>query len=414
MTFWILTVFLTVGVTTVLGLVLVRTRPDDEAPAAYDLRVYRQQLKDVDRDLSRGVIAAEDAERVKTEVSRRILSADAQLQDSATSDVQPKRLTTLIATLSALVLLVGSYALYQKIGAPGIGDLPLEQRIEQAAIDRAERISQQEAEARIPPVPQPEVEEGYAALIERLRNTVEQRPGDVEGHSLLARHEANLGNFKAAYAAKAKEIELLTSEAGAQHHAEHAEMMILSAGGYVSPEAEAALDRALRLDPTHGPARYYWGSMLAQIGRPDLAFRMWDQTLRRSPPNAPWALAIRGQIEEMAFRAGVRYDLPPLPEAPPATPVAPGPDADQVAAAQDMSADERAEMIRGMVDGLSDRLATEGGTPEEWARLINALGVLGEADRAQAVYDEAKTVFRTNPQGLAMILDAGARAGVSR
>ena len=231
MTFWILTVFLTVGVTTVLGLVLVRTRPDDEAPAAYDLRVYRQQLKDVDRDLSRGVIAAEDAERVKTEVSRRILSADAQLQDSATSDVQPKRLTTLIATLSALVLLVGSYALYQKIGAPGIGDLPLEQRIEQAAIDRAERISQQEAEARIPPVPQPEVEEGYAALIERLRNTVEQRPGDVEGHSLLARHEANLGNFKAAYAAKAKEIELLTSEAGAQHHAEHAEMMILSAGG---------------------------------------------------------------------------------------------------------------------------------------------------------------------------------------
>ena len=35
-----------------------------------------------------------------------------------------------------------------------------------------------------------------------------------------------------------------------------------------------------------------------------------------------------------------------------------------------------------MVNQLSERLASEGGSPEEWARLIAALGVLGEGQRA--------------------------------
>jgi cytochrome c-type biogenesis protein CcmH len=67
-----------------------------------------------------------------------------------------------------------------------------------------------------------------------------------------------------------------------------------------------------------------------------------------------------------------------------------------------------------MVDGLSDRLATEGGTPDEWARLITALGVLGDAERAQVIYDEAKGVFSSDPNALSLILGAGANAGVNR
>ena len=88
-------------------------------------------------------------------------------------------------------------------------------------------------------------------------------------------------------------------------------------------------------------------------------------------------------------------------------------DADAVAAAQDMSDEDRNAMIQGMVDRLADRLATEGGTPEEWARLITALGVLGQTDRAKAIWTEAKAVFADQPAALDVLTAAALQAGLS-
>jgi cytochrome c-type biogenesis protein CcmH len=410
MSFWIVPSLMAIGITAMLALVLLRSRTQGDPPAAYDLRVYREQLREIDRDLKRGVIAEADAERIRTEVSRRILAADAQMQKHASgADAQPRRLTLITAAVCGTLMIGGSLWLYRDLGAPGYEDMSLALRIAQAEETRATRPSQAEAEADMPPVPAPEVEASYVELVEKLRATVAERPGDIEGHSLLARHEANLGNFKAAYEAKTREIELLTSEAGPDQFADQAELMILAAGGYVSPEAEAALRRALEIYPGHGPARYYWGLMLAQVGRPDMSFRLWELTLRQSPPDAPWLNPIRAQIEEMAWRAGVDdFDLANY--AP--RPAAPGPDADAMAAANDMTPEERQQMIRGMVDGLAERLATEGGSPDEWARLIGALGVLGDTDRARAIWEEARVTFSDNDAALAMILSAAIRAGL--
>ena len=65
-----------------------------------------------------------------------------------------------------------------------------------------------------------------------------------------------------------------------------------------------------------------------------------------------------------------------------------------------MSDEDRQAMIRGMVDRLSDRLADQGGSAGEWARLITALGVLGDKERAQAIYNEAKSVFASDAAAL--------------
>jgi cytochrome c-type biogenesis protein CcmH len=74
MVFWILISFVALAMAALLGLILLRAHSMAEPPAAYDLRVYRQQLSDVDKDLLRGVINDSDAQRVRTEVSRRILA----------------------------------------------------------------------------------------------------------------------------------------------------------------------------------------------------------------------------------------------------------------------------------------------------------------------------------------------------
>jgi cytochrome c-type biogenesis protein CcmH len=408
MTFWIITSAMALVIAVTFALVLMRSRAAAEPAAAYDMRVYRDQLKDVDRDLERGVINEADAIRIRTEVSRRLLSADAQAQATGTGTGDARRTTAVMAVLLMLVLIAGSLILYRELGAPGYGDLSLSHRIELAERARAERPGQAEAEASLPAAPPlQELSEEYLRLVERLRETVAERPGDVQGQMLLARNEAATGNFAAAYAAQAEVVRLKGDAATAGDYADHADMMILAAGGYVSPEAEAVLRQALARDPDNGPARYYWGLMMAQTGRPDIAFRVWNALLREGPPDARWIVPVRAQIEEMAMRAGVEFTLPA-----PETGTAPGPTAADVQAAGEMSDADRQQMIRGMVEGLSDRLATEGGTAPEWARLIGALGVLGETDRAQAILANARQVFATDPDSMSVIDDAARQAGL--
>lgn len=412
MTFWIISLALGVVVSALLALVLLRTRPGPNPSAAYDLRVYRDQLKDVDRDVARGLIGEADAERVRTEVSRRILAADTQLHRETATGGAPKALSRAAVAVVAVVVIGGSALGYQALGAPGYGDLSLKHRIRMADDLHQNRPSQAEAEVRIPATPAPELDPDYQTLIDQLRAAVAKRPDDLQGQALLARHEAQNGNLAAARRAQTKVIALMGDAAGAKEYGELAELLIMAAGGYVSPEAEAVLQQALNHDPRLGPARYYWGMMLAQTGRPDLAFRVWEQTLRTAPAGAPWLAPIRAQIEELAWRAGVEYTLPPAPTAPAAADALAGPSAEDIEAAGAMNAEEQADMVRSMVTRLSDRLASEGGSPAEWARLIGALGVLGDKDRAQAIFDEATIVFAGKSDALAAINAAAAQAGL--
>lgn len=411
MTFWITISVLAVAVAALMALAILRGRSSDEPPAAYDLRVYRDQLKEVDRDLARGVIGPEDAERIRAEVSRRILAADAQLQKGMREGAQPKTLALVAAGLSLALMVGGSLYVYTQLGAPGYGDMALAGRIEAAQEARVNRISQAEAESNVPAAPaiEPPTPE-FLRLMEELRRAVAERPRDLQGAMLLARNEAALGNYPAAHRAQGRVLSIMGDQATADDYVDLADMMILAAGGYVSPEAEAALRAALTRDPQNGPARYYVGLLQAQTGRPDNAFRTWEAVMRDGPADAPYIRAIRAQIEEMAFRAGVNYTLPPEgmdPDAPLA-----GPSAADIQNAEGMTPEDRIEMIRGMVRNLSDRLAVQGGNSSEWAQLIGALGVLGDERQARQIWQEAQSVFWDSPDGLAEVNEAARQAGL--
>ncbi len=408
MIFWIVAGGLATVVAVLITLAMrAPRRAGTEPAAAYDLRVYRDQLREVDKDLARGVVSEADAERVRAEVSRRILAADAALQAEQAGDHDKKGAPQIVATVAAVLLIGGSVAIYTQLGAPGYGDLALSDRIAMADERRASRPAQEVAEASLPrPQTPANASPDYIALVEQLRATVANRPGDVQGQILLAQNEANLNNFPAAADAQREVIRLKGDAAGATDYAGLADMLVLSAGGYVSPEAEAALQTALSLDPGNGTARYYMGLMMSQVGRPDTAFRIWDGLLREGPEDAPWIPPVLAQIEEMAFRAGVNYQLPEIGGGR-------GPTASDIEAAGDMTPAERMEMIGNMVSGLSDRLATEGGPVEDWAQLITALGVLGQTSQAAAVYENATDVFAGDTRALDLLLRAGQRAQVA-
>lgn len=247
-------------------------------------------------------------------------------------------------------------------------------------------------------------------MILKLRETVKEQPNDLQGQELLARTESSLGNMRAAYTAQGHVIRLKGDDTTSRDYSIYANMMIGASDGYVSPEAQAALRLSLELDPQNNLSRYYWGLMLLQNERPDLTFQLWDQVLRQSPPNAPWVDSIRSRMADLAWFAGVDYQMP----APPHSNGLAGPSADDVETAKEMSSEDRQEMIQSMVANLAERLATEGGSPEEWARLLTAYGVLGQTDRAAAIWEEAKQVFAEVPNALETVRAGARNAGVAQ
>lgn len=410
--FWILTGAIALVLTALLVMALLRGQRETGPAEAYDLQVYRDQLSEIERDTARGTIAADEAERLKVEISRRILAADTAAKQEA-APVNRSRVGSLVmAGLLTVLMLGGGFGLYLKLGQPGAQDIPLSTRIAQAQEARDTRPTQLEAEANMPAQDPMQAPDDYMELIKKLRAAVAAQPDDLKGVVLLAGSEASLGNYPAAYKLQKQVIALRGDDVTAEDYTDLADMMIIAAGGYVSPEAQEALEAALALDPENGIARFYGGLMMAQTGRPDVAFQMWDNLLRSSPPEAPWVGPIRAQIEELAFRAGVtRYELPPLPDN---HDDHAGPSAEDMAAAADMTPEERQDMIRGMVDQLSQRLAEEGGAAPDWAKLINALGVLGETERAAAIFAEAQGVFANDPASLAQVTAAAERAGLTK
>lgn len=409
MMFWIVSSALAVLAAVPLLRALAASRSAARARADYDIAVYRQQLDDMESDLERGVITPEAAERTRTEIARRILDADRRRSAQA-SGRAPTWATAAAAAATALTVVGGSAAVYLWQGAPGYGDLPREARLAAAEARKATRPDQAQAETDAAPYMQARpANPEHEALVQRLREAVAERGGDVQGLSLLAQNEAALGNYRAAHEAQARLIELRGANASAEDFATYAEMLIMAAGGYVSPEAEGALGKALARAPANGTARYYLGLMHAQNDRPDRTFAIWQPLLENSEAGAPWVPAIRGQIADIAARAGERYDVPDLG---PSGEAASGPDADALAAAEAMDPEARAEMVRGMVEGLADRLATQGGSSAEWARLIAALGVLGETDRARAIWQESRVAFEGDDQALAELRAAADRAGL--
>ena len=394
------------GMAVAVALVLVQALRQAKATApagVEDLAIYRDQLAEVDRDLARGVIPAQDAERLRIEVQRRMLDVGR----SVAAPVQRGNFG--LAAGVVVVALAGAGVLYWQLGVLGYPDVPLSARLAAADKDYRTRPHQDALEAGQPPfTPADSLSQADLALMEQLRTAVAARPDDLLGHALLADREAKIGNLSAARKAEEVVVKLKGDAASAEDYGTLAELMITAAGNTVSPEAEAVLVEIAKRNPKDGAARFYLGLMAAQVGRPDRAYAMWKPLLDEGPEGALWIGPIRQMMQQVADAAGIEYQAP----------VASGPDAAAVANAAQMTPADRQKMIEGMVGGLETRLMAGGGSVEDWTKLINALGVLAATNpaaklRTSAAYVKAQAEYVGQPGQLAALKAAATQAGVA-
>ena len=410
MTFWLFTIGLSSVIAGFFILVLRSGRAQQDGSAS-EVSFYKAQLADVERDAARGIIDPQDAQQMHAEIARRILRLDGLQSDAA--DAAPLKQHLISGLFLALALIGGSHLLYLHLGSASYPNLPQAERIERATQLLENRPSLAEYASSFAPQTQArQISEDYSSLVAELRSAIADNPSDLKGLRLLARVEAGLQNYSAASDIQSRVLSQLGAQATADDYLDYAELLILSVGGYVAPEAEIALRAALKQDPKNGGVLYYIGLMFNQNDRPDIAFKLWRDLLLKSPQNAPWIDPIRSQIQEVAFYAGVNnFTLPEQLPTTAVTPVAPALSDDTIESAAQLSPKERDNMVKGMVAKLSQRLQDKGGPAEDWARLISAYGVLGDDTAVQNTYQLAVTEFATDPTALALLQNALKSAG---
>jgi cytochrome c-type biogenesis protein CcmH len=375
MTFWIVLAVMTL---VAIGLVLrPLLRREDPAPARrdYELGIYRAQLDELEREQARGLIGAEEAAAARVEIQRRMLAADADPEKRRAARPSPRSARAAAVALAVAVPLA-SAALYLQLGRPDLAGLPV-------AAPQPGRGAI--AEPAAPGAAAPPVE----TLIARLEDHLAANPDDLEGWLRLGRSFELTGAPARAVAAYEQAVAL--HDDAAELHSALAEARIMTAGGVVGERAQAALDRALELDPGNPRARFYRGLALAQRGEAEQALEAWAGLMRDAPPDAPWLPTVRTQAAALAQELGRDpASVLPAPAAP--VPAAPAP---PVIAAPDLPAD--AAGLQAEVERLSAHLEQEPRDWQGWIRLARALGALDQDAGAEAALARGAAQFSGAP-----------------
>jgi cytochrome c-type biogenesis protein CcmH len=362
MILWLLFALMTA--TAILAVLWPLARGRGMQRSGSDLAVYRDQLEEIARDRAAGQIGDAEAEAAKVEVSRRLIGA-ADVQ-AASPDSLPAASATwhrrAVAVVALVLLPLGAGGLYLKVGSPELPGQPLAARAGDAQNQSIDR------------------------LVQQVETHLEANPEDVRGWEVIAPVYLRLGRFDDAV--KARRTLLRLGGETAERQSDLGEALVGTANGIVTAEAKTAFERAVALDAQDVKGRYFLGLAAEQDGRRDEAASMWRAMLANAPEDTPWAGFVRHEL--------ARLEGGPEPQER-------GPRQEDVAAASDMSPDQRIAMIRGMVAKLSDRLHQDGTDVEGWLRLVRSYMVLGERDKARAAAGEARHALASDPDKLRRI-----------
>jgi cytochrome c-type biogenesis protein CcmH len=313
----------------------------------------------------------------KPQVSRRLLAAanaaGRNAPDPAAANPgnpgnpgNQRRRFALIAAVLAVPVLAGP--LYALLGSPDLAGQAL-----------GERARGEDANS-------------IAGLIARIEAHLEENPEDGRGWEIVAPVYMRLDRYDDAVTARRNALKLLGETP--TRDVDLGEALTAAANGVITVEAKQAFERAAAADEGQFKALFYLGMVAEQDGQAPEAARRWRALLDKAPADAPWVGAVRQALARVE-NGGV-----------PGAPKGPGPRPEDVAAASNLTPDQRNEMIRGMVEQLATRLHQDGSDVDGWLRLLRAYMVLGDGDKAKAASAEARGALAREPAKL-RLLDEG-------
>lgn len=241
------------------------------------LAVCRDQLRELDADLSAGALPRERYQDARADIERRLLAEWGADQENDGGARQSGRSA---AILVGLALPLAAIAVYWLVGSPhslAPAGGPITQR--------PHALDTQQVEA----------------MVTRLAARLSQNPEDAGGWAMLARSYGAMRRYEDAVRAYANAA--ARSPADAQLLADYADAVAMTQGRRLQGEPEALIARALAADPNHVKALSLAGSAAFEKRQYAAAIERWQRILELVPAEAEVARSIRGSIADAQARA---------------------------------------------------------------------------------------------------------------
>ena len=335
---------------------IFRTAIADNANSEIDF--YLTQLTEVERDLERGQLPRSEAEAARAEMGRRLIGL--QKEKTSLMPLQSDASLRLMALLVGLVVLpLLSTWLYSVYGRPSVKDMPLASRID----------GNTQADA----IPQ---------AIAKIEADLVRNPDNLKAWTVLAPVYMQLGRYKDAVFAYAKILQIGGENPTIRAHL--GEAKVAAANGTVTEDAKADLAKALQADPSLAIAEFYLALGVEQTGDEAQAIALYESLLVKVSDRPNWTQVIKGKIA--ALKNEPQADATPPVDA---------------------------EMILNMVSRLAARLESEGGSVEDWVRLIRSYSVLAKGEDAAKALEKARTFFAKDEVATSQLRSIAKQTGLN-
>jgi cytochrome c-type biogenesis protein CcmH len=252
-----------------------------ETREAFDRAVYRDQLKELGREVARGAVAEGEAATARLELQRRLLAADSDDKAATGGARKP-----LLACAIALAIVVIAGGIYLKLGSPGIPDDPFADR-------QAERDQMAQQQAQLDQI---------RGMVAKLADEMKQHPDDLDGWLRLGRSYAVLGQPDDAAAAFAQAEKLKPNDPGVLMAEAQAMMAGRPIAEEITPQVVALLERIQTIDPDEPAVLWYLGLHAAQQGDFTTARDDWQKVKDKMPPGSDEARTVAQALDAIKDR----------------------------------------------------------------------------------------------------------------
>ncbi|MBS0298238.1 MAG: c-type cytochrome biogenesis protein CcmI [Proteobacteria bacterium] len=347
LTFWIAAALMSAAAgALVLWRASRRDAPEAENP---ELAVYRRHLAELEEQRAEGLLDDEAYRAARAEAGRRLLKAG-ETPSEASASRDPTRDGAMVFGAVALAALITA-GVYLTVGSPGQPDQPFAKRLK--AWNASDPTT-------LPP----------AELAMWLKDKARTHPNDPRVWSVLGEAYAAAGD--PSDAAQAFQTALRLDATRAQDWANLGRVETDLDDGRVGPNAKAAFETALKLDPKSQTGLLGLSEAAAAEGRraeaADYLRRLADTLPTGDPRHALFAQR-----------------------------------AAEMASGKSAPASGQDAMIQAMVAKQAAELKTNPNDPAGWARLVRAYGVLGDKPAQAQALATARQVFKDQPKIVAAI-----------
>jgi cytochrome c-type biogenesis protein CcmH len=423
-----------------------------------DVAVYRDQLEEIERDRGAGLIGEREAEAARVEVSRRLLAAADVVTPVSAGDTGWRRRA---ATLAALILLpLGAGSLYLLLGSPGNTGQQQIARREPTQDQRSLKEMVERVEAHL--AQNPNDGRGWELVgpvymrLGRFEDAVKARRNALRILGPNGERQSDLGEsltgasggivtaeakeaFETALRLDPQEVRAryflgaAAEQGGRPKDAAAAWRALLADAPPDADWTEFVREALARVDPDAAPPGPSAKDVAAADDMPPeqrdtmirgmvarlserlkqdgsdavgwqrliLSYRVLGDSAQVNAAIGEARRALAGDPDKLRqLNEFIAAESQPRGNTPTAAAPQPGPSAADVAAANEMSPEQRNTMIKGMVARLAERLKQDGGDVEGWLRLIRSYQVIGDKDQATSATDDARRALAGDPEKL--------------